>query len=120
MIFIVEDDPTLNRLVGDYFTTSGHEVERFTRAEDALAAAKSAAPDLVVTDVQLPGMNGVELVSELRKLEPSLLCVVMTAHGSVQIAVEAMRAGAFEFVEKPVDLARLVRLVNRALSERRT
>ena len=120
MIFIVEDDPTLNRLVGDYFTTSGHEVERFTRAEDALAAAKSAAPDLVVTDVQLPGMNGVELVSELKKLEPSLLCVVMTAHGSVQVAVDAMRAGAFEFVEKPVDLARLVRLVNRALLERRT
>lgn len=120
MIFIVEDDPTLNRLVGDYFVTSGHEVERFTRAEDALAAAKSAGPDLVITDVQLPGMNGVELVSELKKLEPSLLCVVMTAHGSVQLAVEAMRAGAFEFVEKPVDLARLVRLVERALKDRQT
>lgn len=120
MIFIVEDDPTLNRLVGDYFVTSGHEVERFTRAEDALAAAKSAGPDLVITDVQLPGMNGVELVSELKKLEPTLLCVVMTAHGSVQLAVEAMRAGAFEFVEKPVDLARLVRLVDRALKDRQT
>ena len=120
MIFIVEDDPTLNRLVGDYFVTSGHEVERFARAEDALSAARSAMPDVVITDVQLPGMNGVELVAELRKLEPSLLCVVMTAHGSVQLAVEAMRAGAFEFVEKPVDLARLVRLVVRALHERRT
>lgn len=120
MIFIVEDDPTLNRLVGDYFATSGHEVERFTRAEDALTAAKAAAPDVVITDVQLPGMNGVELVGELKKVEPTLLCVVMTAHGSVQVAVDAMRAGAFEFVEKPVDLARLVRLVERALGERRT
>lgn len=120
MIFIVEDDPTLNRLVGDYFVTSGLEVTRFTSAEEALTAAKTALPDLLVTDVQLPGMSGVELVGELKKLEPSLLCVVMTAHGSVQVAVEAMRAGAFEFVEKPVDLARLVRLVNRALNERRT
>ncbi len=119
MIFIVEDDPTLNRLIGDYFATSGHEVTRFTSAEDALAAAKLASPDAVVTDVQLPGMSGVELVFELKKLEPSLLCVVMTAHGSVQLAVEAMRAGAFEFVEKPVDLARLVRLVDRAMTGRR-
>ena len=118
MIFIVEDDPTLNRLIGDYFTTSGHEVTRFTSAEEALAAAKVAAPDVVVTDVQLPAMSGVELVSELKKHEPTLLCVVMTAHGSVQLAVDAMRAGAFEFVEKPVDLARLVRLVVRAMATR--
>ncbi len=120
MIFVVEDDPSLNRLIGDYFVTSGHEVTRFTRAEDALSAAKTATPDLVLTDVQLPGMSGVQLVTELIKLEPKLLCVVMTAHGSVQVAVDAMRAGAFEFVEKPVDLARLVRLVNRALAERKT
>lgn len=120
MIFIVEDDPTLNRLVGDYFVASGHEVTRFTRAEDALEAARAGAPDVVITDVQLPGMNGVELVGQLRQVEPSLPCVVMTAHGSVQLAVEAMRAGAFEFVEKPVDLARLVRLVDRALTARRT
>ena len=120
MIFLVEDDPTLNRMVSGYFTTSGHEVTAFINAEDALAAAKVAAPDVVVTDVQLPGMSGVELVTELKKLEPSLVCVVMTAHGSVQVAVEAMRAGAFEFVEKPVDLARLVRLVDRAITERRT
>lgn len=119
MIFIVEDDPTLNRLVGDYFSTSGHEVTRFLNAEDALAAARLAAPDVVVTDVQLPAMNGVELVAELKKVEPTLLCVVMTAHGSVQLAVEAMRAGAFEFVEKPVDLARLVRLIDRAMATRR-
>ena len=120
MIFIIEDDPSLNRLIGDYFVTSGHEVTRFTNAEDALTAAKSTTPDLVVTDVQLPGMSGVQLVTELVKLEPRLPCVVMTAHGSVQLAVEAMRAGAFEFVEKPVDLARLVRLVNRTLAERKT
>jgi DNA-binding NtrC family response regulator len=120
MIFVIEDDPSLNRLIGDYFVTSGHEVTRFTRAEDALAAAKSSAPDLVLTDVQLPGMSGVQLVTELVKLEPKLPCVVMTAHGSVQVAVDAMRAGAFEFVEKPVDLARLVRLVNRTLAERKT
>ena len=66
MIFIVEDDPTLNRLVGDYFVTSGHEVERFTRAEDALASAKTAAPDVVITDVQLPGMSGNQTMFQLK------------------------------------------------------
>jgi two-component system response regulator AtoC len=120
VIFVVEDDPALNRLVGDYLATSGHAVERYDRAETALAAAREAAPDVLLTDVQLPGMSGLELVAEVGRLDPGVLKVVMTAHGSVQVAVEAMRAGAFEFVEKPVDLARLVRLIERALSERRT
>lgn len=120
MIFVVEDDPTLLRMIGDYLAASGHDVERFEAAEPALAAARTTTPDLVLTDVQLGAMSGLELVAQLGKVDPSIVRVVMTAHGSVQSAVEAMRAGAFEFLEKPVDLARLVRLIVRALSERRT
>jgi DNA-binding NtrC family response regulator len=120
MIFVVEDDPTLQRMIGDYLATSGHAVERFERAEDALAAVRQTSPDLVLTDLQLPGMSGVELVAEIGRVDPSVLRVVMTAHATVQRAVEAIRAGAFEFVEKPIDLARLVRLIERALRERRT
>ncbi len=81
---------------------------------------RSEMPDVLVTDVQLPGASGVVLLAELKKLDPSLVCVVMTAHASVQTAVSAMRAGAWEFVEKPVDLARLLRMVQRALEERRS
>jgi len=120
VIFVVDDDPTLLRMIGDYLAASGHDVERFAQAEAALAAAKASTPDLVLTDVQLGTMNGIELVAQLGKVDPSIVRLVMTAHGSVQTAVEAMRAGAFEFIEKPVDLARLVRLIDRALSERRT
>ncbi|MBE2249045.1 MAG: sigma-54-dependent Fis family transcriptional regulator [Myxococcus sp.] len=120
MIFVVEDDPTLLRMIGDYLAASGHDVERFAAAEVALATAKVSTPDLVLTDVQLGAMNGLELVRQLGQLDPSIARVVMTAHGSIQLAVEAMRAGAFEFVEKPLDLARLVRLIDRALAERRS
>ncbi|MEW5737719.1 MAG: sigma-54 dependent transcriptional regulator [Myxococcota bacterium] len=120
MIYVVEDDPTLLRMISDYLATSGHDVERFARAEDALAAARTSTPDLVLTDVQLGSMSGIDLVAKLGQVDPSILRLVMTAHGSVQTAVEAMRAGAFEFLEKPVDLARLARLIERALSERRT
>ncbi len=120
MIFVVEDDPTLLRMIGDYLVASGHDVERFASAEEALTAAKATNPDLVLTDVQLGAMGGLELVRQLGQLDPMMMRVVMTAHGSIQLAVEAMRAGAFEFVEKPLDLSRLVRLIDRALSERRT
>ncbi|MCC6334185.1 MAG: sigma-54-dependent Fis family transcriptional regulator [Myxococcales bacterium] len=120
MIFVVEDDPTLLRMIGDYLAASGHDVERFERAEDALTAARTSTPDLVLTDVQLGSMSGIDLVGKLGQIDASILRVVMTAHGSVQTAVEAMRAGAFEFLEKPLDLARLARLVDRALGERRT
>jgi two-component system response regulator AtoC len=119
MIFVVEDDPTILRMVTEYLKASSHEVESFTSAEAALVAARASTPDVVLTDVQLGAMSGIELVAELAKVDASIVRLVMTAHGSVQRAVEAMRAGAFEFVEKPVDLARLVRLIDRALSERR-
>lgn len=119
MIFIVEDDPTLLRMIGDYLAATGHDVERFSSAEVALATAKVTTPDLVLTDVQLGAMSGLELVRQLGQVDASIVRVVMTAHGSIQLAVEAMRAGAFEFIEKPLDLARLVRLVDRALADRR-
>lgn len=119
MIFVVEDDPTLLRMVSEYLAASGRAVERFSSAEAALAAARETTPDLVLTDLQLGGMSGLELVRALGEVDGAIGRIVMTAHGSVQNAVEAIRAGALEFVEKPVDLARLARLVDRALEERR-
>jgi DNA-binding NtrC family response regulator len=120
MIFLVEDEPTLRGTIAEYLTTQGLEVEAFGDAESALEAAKGETPDVVVTDVQLPGASGVVLVGELGKLDNSVVRIVMTAHSSVQTAIAAMRAGAWEFVEKPVDLPRLSRMVLRALEERRS
>ncbi len=120
MIFLVEDDHSLRGLLLEYLRASGLAVEAFERGEEALAAAAQTTPDVVLTDVNLPGLSGLTLVSELGKLDPSIVRVVMTAHGSIQTAVTAVRAGAREFVEKPVDLPYLAELLKRVERERRT
>lgn len=120
MIFVVEDDNLLRRTVGEFLRGAGHDVEVFADAESALAAAKDAAPDLVVSDVQLPGMGGLELLAELAKVDPAIVRIAMTAHGSLRAAVGAIRSGCYEYLEKPLDLPKLARIVDRALTEQRT
>lgn len=119
MIFIVEDEPVLRRSLVEFLSADGHAVEGFEDAEAALDAARASPPDLVVTDVQLPGMTGIELVERLGQIDPGVVRIVMTAHASVRTAVSAMRSGCYEYLEKPVDMVRLSRLVRRALDERR-
>ncbi len=120
MIFLVEDDQALRGLLVEYLKATGLCVEAFERGEEALTAAQQTTPDVVLTDVNLPGLSGLALVSELGALDPSIVRVVMTAHGSIQTAVAAVRAGAREFVEKPVDLPHLAELLKRVERERRT
>ncbi len=76
-------------------------------------------PDVVVTDIEMPGLSGLELLAELRRLMPTVPVVVMTAHVSVEYAVSALRAQADEFLTKPLDNARLVESVTRLVEESR-
>lgn len=120
MIFVVEDEPVLRRSIVEYLTVSGADVEGFADAESALASARESPPDVVVSDLQLPKMGGLELMTAIGAIDPSTVRIAMTAHGSVETAVRAMRGGCYEFLEKPVDLERLQRLVARAVGERRS
>jgi DNA-binding NtrC family response regulator len=120
MIIVVEDDPVIRRSVVEFLETAGHDVEGFSNAEDALAAARESPPDVLVTDIQLPGMSGLDLIAELGKVDPGIVRIAMTAHASVQSVITAMRHGAYEYLEKPVDLEQLVRLVERAVAQRRS
>jgi DNA-binding NtrC family response regulator len=120
MIFVVEDEAPLRRSLVEYLNAAGHPAEGFGDAEGALEAAKTAAPDLAVCDLQLPGMSGLQLMEELAGLDPGIVRIAMTAGSSVQSALRAMRGGCYEYLEKPLDLEKLARLVTRALSERRS
>ena len=119
MIFVVEDEPGLARSISEFLAAGGEEVETFADAEHALAAARSSPPDAVVSDLQLPGMGGLQLLAELARVDPGIVRIAMTAHASVQSAVLAMRGGCYEYLEKPLDLQQLQRIVARALGERR-
>lgn len=99
-ILIVDDSPTQQQLMGSVLESDGFSVRMVSGASEALAAMESELPMLVVTDLEMPGMSGLELVQTLRGIHPSLPVVLTTARGSEDIAAEALRNGAASYVPK--------------------
>jgi len=113
-ILVVDDERTLARAVKAYLEEAGHVVEVAVDAESALPLLASLHPDVVITDVRLPGMDGITFLKRIRAFDPGISVVVMTAHGSIEGAVEAMKLGAFDYLKKPVDLEELKLAADRA------
>jgi DNA-binding NtrC family response regulator len=113
-ILVVDDERTLARVVKVFLTEAGYETEVAGDAESALEMLERLKPDVVFTDVRLPGMSGIELLQKVRAFDPTISVVVMTAFGSIEGAVEAVKLGAFDYIKKPVDLDELKLLADRA------
>ena len=112
-VLVIEDEEKLRRVVQLQLRGSGYEVELAATAEEGLAAAERA--DLVLTDLRLPGMSGLDFLERMHALRPGLPVVMMTAFGSVETAVEAMKKGAADFLVKPFSLDHLTAVVDKAL-----
>jgi DNA-binding NtrC family response regulator len=113
-ILIVDDERTLARAIKAFLEASGYEATVADDAEAALPVLAALRPDVVFTDVRLPGMDGIALLRKVQEFDPSISVVVMTAHGSIEGAVEAVKLGAFDYVKKPLDLEELKLLADRA------
>ena len=115
-IFIVDDDPKIGELFAKVLARDGYAATGFTSAEPLLQAIDDGkTPDLVLTDLMMPDISGMELIEALRERGLTLPVIVMTAHSSVQTAVEAMRLGAFHYLQKPVNLEEMRALLSKAL-----
>jgi two-component system response regulator FlrC len=112
-VLLVEDDPSLREALGETLMLAGYEYQAVGSAEDALIAASKHAFSLVVSDVNMPGMDGHQLLSQLRSRYPQLPVLLMTAHGAVERAVDAMRQGAADYLVKPFEPKALLALVAR-------
>lgn len=102
-VLIVDDDPVFREALGDVVQAWGCEVSKAADGAGALKKAQDETFDLVLTDLRMEGMDGMTLLQKLKQLDPDLVVVLITGHGSVRSAVEAMRRGAFDYVEKPWD-----------------
>lgn len=119
-VLVVDDDPDVALLVRMMLERRGGcSVDVAEDGETALANATARTPDVVVTDIEMPGISGLELIEQLRARVPDVPVVVMTAHVSVDYAVSALRAQADEFLTKPLDATRLVETVTRLAAENR-
>lgn len=115
-ILLIEDEEKLRRVVRLHLESEGHEVLAHASAETALGEAGNA--DLVVTDLKLPGMDGMSLLERIRESNNEVPVVVMTAFGNIETAVEAMKHGALDFLQKPFSLDHLTAVVKKAASLR--
>ena len=114
-ILLVDDDPGLLRLISLRLNASGYEVETAESGEQALARLSVSAPQLVITDLRMGGMDGIALFDAVHKVSPTLPVIILTAHGSIPEAVDATKRGVFGFLTKPFESKALLEQVESAL-----
>ena len=121
-ILVVDDEEMFRRALGRILARVGHQVSEARDAAEALSLLSHGGLDLVVADVRMPGLNGLELVRQIHEIDPDLPCIVITGFGNAESSVEALRAGAFWYLEKPFEQSNLDvvrRLVEQAIEHGR-
>ncbi|HEY8359422.1 MAG TPA: sigma-54 dependent transcriptional regulator [Ramlibacter sp.] len=117
-LLVIEDELVLAKNIGRYFERQGHQVQLAHDGRIGMQLAADLSPDVVIVDFQLPHADGLEVIRELRRLDAEVRIIMITGHGSINLAVEAMKAGSMDLLTKPLSLASLDEVVQRALKER--
>jgi len=117
-VLVVEDDPNIRTILTHFLEGRGHVVQSAEHGIEALELLASTPVDLVLSDVQMPKMSGLDLIRVVRERDPDIQVILITGHSSVRDAVEAIKLGAADYVEKPIDPNRLARIVDNVLERR--
>ncbi|MCC9004800.1 sigma-54-dependent transcriptional regulator [Pseudomonas putida] len=117
-VIVVDDEASIRSAVEQWLSLSGFSVQLFARAEECLAHLPQHFPGVIISDVRMPGMDGLQLLERLQADDPDLPVILLTGHGDVPMAVEAMRSGAYDFLEKPFTPQHLLGSLRRALEKR--
>ena len=118
-IAIVDDEQDMRQSISQWLALSGYDTETFASAEDALKGIGADYPGIVISDIKMPGMDGMQFLKKLMGADSALPVIMITGHGDVPMAVEAMRVGAFDFLEKPFNPERMSDLAKKATIARR-
>ena len=117
VIHVIDDQQSVRDALGEMLSVFGFETEKFESADAFLKTVDPARPACIVADVRMPGTDGIELVRELNKRGVSIPVILISGHADIPMAVSAIKAGAEEFIEKPVDDTQLVAAINRGLAQ---
>ena len=118
-IAIVDDEKDMRQSISQWLALSGFDTETYASAEDALRGVSPDYPGIVVSDIKMPGMDGMQFLRKIKGVDSTLPVIMITGHGDVPMAVEAMRIGAYDFLEKPFNPDRMTELAKRATQARR-
>ncbi len=118
-ILIVDDEPNILKVIEDILTDEGYRVRTANTGEEALAEVQRASPDLVILDIWLPGMDGLQALDILKGMVPEIPVIMISGHGNIETAVRAIKMGAYDFIEKPPTIERTLLAVRHGLEQQR-
>ena len=118
-VLIVDDEPSILQSLGGLLTDEGFEVISATNGYEALKIIDAESPDLVLLDIWMPGIDGIETLKEIKKSHPFLPVIIISGHGTIETAVRATKLGAYNFIEKPLSIDKIIVTINNALNFRR-
>jgi two-component system, NtrC family, nitrogen regulation response regulator NtrX len=118
-ILIVDDEPSILQSLSGILSDEGFDVLTAANGYEALKMIEAESPDLVLLDIWMPGLDGIETLKEIKKHNPHIQVVIITGHGNVETAVKAAKTGAFDLIEKPLSIDKIVVTINNALNFRR-
>lgn len=118
-ILVIDDEETICNLLRDCLSEEGYKVSVAQKAEDGLSQIKNSSFDLTLTDLKMPGMDGIELIRQMKELDPDNIVVVITAYPSFETVQDALRLGAYDYITKPLNLEEISFTVRRAVDFRR-
>ena len=118
-VLIVDDEPSILQSLGGLLSDEGFEVTTATNGYEALKNIETDSPDLVLLDIWMPGMDGIETLTEIKRDNPFIQVIIITGHGTIDTAVKATKIGAFDFIEKPLSIDKVIVAINNALNFRK-
>jgi two-component system nitrogen regulation response regulator NtrX len=118
-VLIVDDEPSIVQSLSGLLSDEGYKVSTAFNGHDALKVIDSDSPDLVLLDIWMPGLDGIETLKEIKKYNPHVQVIIITGHGTIETAVKATKLGAFDLVEKPLSIDKIILTINNALNFRR-
>lgn len=113
-VLVVDNEKGFASILADHLKMKGIDAGSVYSGRDALAAVSDFRPDVIILDIQMPDMNGVEVLSRIRGSEPAVEVIVLTGNGSFDVGIECMQLGAFDYLMKPVDLDQLLETIESA------
>jgi len=118
-LLIVDDEPSILQSLGGLLSDEGFEVTTAVNGYEALKTIDEESPDLVLLDIWMPGIDGIETLKEIKKENPNIQVIIITGHGTIETAVKATKLGAFDLIEKPLSIDKVIVAINNALNFRR-
>lgn len=117
-LLLVDDEVEFTLALAERLQLRKYEVKTAGSALEALALIKEQLPDVIILDLKIPGMDGIETLKTIKKIDPEIEVIMLTGHGDVKSVEEGIKSGAFEYIMKPVDIEELMVKINKALAKK--